>query len=156
MTTDTEPTVTVHPMAMGVLRAIASDLEAIGDTIGRESTVYRAMSDSWLRASGNVWRLLEGGGSLSRDDSRSLYIVTGYGMHVGVIFFADRDTYKDAMVAGTDPMMPHVNACSRHNGAAYPSTTEHCAGHPGEGAPVRESFCIRRTIPMPGTWSLHS
>ena len=125
---------------------MASHVEEVTHHYGVESDVAANMATSLTRAIGQTFSLLAEGGSLSTDGERGLYIITNYGMHVGVVFFRDR-SYDKAMVDQTS-----ARTCIAHRGPW--SDPEAMCDADANG--VDKVFCMMRTVMVPGSWSLHS
>lgn len=151
MQTDTQAP-TVNPSALRVLREVSDAIERVRHFLGETHPDYLAMISSWVRATGQTFNLIESGGSLSRDDNASLYLVTSYGMHAGVIFFRNR-RYDSVTTYGDG--WPQAQVCIAHGQPWNPETERWCVGLT---EPIEESrnLCMARTIPVPGEWSIHS
>lgn len=112
---------------------------------GADHPLAVSMVESFTRAIGQAFSLLAEGGSLSADGARGLYVVTGYGMHVGVVFFIDHE-YRAAMVDETSARM-----CMGHKRPIIGDA------HVCDRADTSDdTFCYARVCMVPGTWSLHS
>ena len=140
-------TLNIDPRAIARLSDISAHIEEIGHTLGKESPTYRAVSESWLRASHQMWNLLSEGGSLSADGTRGLYIITPYGMHVGAVFFPDH-AYRSAMTDQTS-----ARVCIAHHAPWSDSESALCPSYVDGND---RGYCMVRTMMVPGSWSLHS
>ena len=149
--------VTVNEHALATLANIGAAVDNLAAHLGTGSKRYREMADSWLRAQANVWQLLATGGTVSRDEDRSLYLVTSYGMHVGVIFFRDR-AYAECAVPADDAApvggLPAVSMCRTHDGAPFLWEATACAVKASDV--TVPGMCLHGYMALPGTWSLHS
>lgn len=124
---------------------MASHVEDVAHHYGAESEVASKMATSLTRAIGQTFSLLAEGGSLSTDGDRGLYVITSYGMHVGVVFFRDR-SYDKAMVDQTS-----ARTCIAHRGPWSDAESPRC-----DAGSDDEVWCMQRTVFVPGSWSLHS
>jgi hypothetical protein len=139
--------VEVTEQAAGVIAKVGEHIDRMQHALGDTNPLASTTAGSWARAMGRTFGLLGGGGRLTRDDDLSLYGVTAYGMHFGVIFFR----YQSFDGARPDPKdWTTVRTCAAHKGVAWEDPDEPC--------PMRDadSHCYPLDIPVPGEWSLHS
>lgn len=140
-------TIEFSERAASRISEMTSHVEDVSHHYGAESTVAATMATSLTRAIGQTFSLLAEGGSLSTDGERGLYIITSYGMHVGVVFFRDR-SYDKAMVDQTS-----ARVCIAHRGPWSDAEAPTCDA---DANGVDNVFCMQRVVMVPGSWSLHS
>jgi hypothetical protein len=141
--------ITVHPMAAEVIARAGdyvSDLARLNESgygrVDDGSTAY-----SWASAVSRTFELVQDGGQVSRDDEFSLYVVTAYGMHVGVIYRPD-GRYRGVMTAPNRALR-----CLIHNRPATDRNAKGCDHDTVTGTP---DVCHVADTPVAGEWSMHS
>jgi hypothetical protein len=139
------PVIEVHPMAAEV---IARAGEYITDLAHLNEQGFGQVHDgktaySWARVVSRTFELVKEGGSVSRDGEYSLYVVTAYGLHVGVIYRPD-GRFHDVMTAPTRAL-----TCLVHKRPATDRDAKAC-DHP------EASACYVADAPVPGEWTMHS
>lgn len=77
-------TITLTPEAQLEIQKMHSHVINIIAEYGTDSDEYRMTADSLMRVLADLCRL---GGRITRDGDLSLYGVTHYGMHYGIVWF---------------------------------------------------------------------
>lgn len=131
---------------------VLAHIAKVGAAYGPRSDDYRTMQDSWAYA---LSRVVELGGTVTPDGGGlSLYVVTDYGMHVGVIFTV-HSGYRDGKAMGDYGC--HTQWCAAHwNVIAAGTGTCFDDGHAVGGKPGKPCRISPDLVPVAGTWSLHS
>lgn len=134
----------IHDMAAEVIRDCGRYIQDLARTHGEFSPRCAGTAVSWARAIGEAIDLTSKGGNLSRDGERSLYGVTAYGMHFGVIYRPDA-RFRDVMTGPDRALM-----CLSHGEPAVDRDTKECATSDAD------LLCYVVDAPIPGEWSIHS
>ena len=136
----------VTEMAAETIQRNGERINELAHAIGDEHPLATRMARSWAIAIGQAFALVGKGGRVTMDSDTSLYLVTSYGMHVGVIFFRNRD-FDDVM-----DDQGKAGICARHKQPMAEAALRCPQGHDKDA----DFFCYRVAIPVPGEWSLHS
>lgn len=136
----------VNDMAAEVIRDCGRYVQDLARTHGEFSPRCASTAVSWARAIGEAMSLCEGKGTLARDGERSLYGVTAYGMHFGVIYRPDA-RFRDVMT-GPDRAL----VCLGHGEPATDRDSKVCASNDGDDV----TLCYVADAPIPGEWTIHS
>lgn len=131
---------------------ILAHIQSVGLAYGERSDDYRTMQASWAYALSRVVAL--GGEVTSDGGGLSLYVVTDYGMHVGVVFTVDAG-YREGKAMGdygghTQWCAVHGNVIDAKSGTCFDN------GHAIGGRPAMPCVISSELVPVAGTWSLHS
>lgn len=147
----TLPNITFAPSAIERIARIHDHIGEVRHAFGECDGDYLDMAASFGKS---IAQLITMGGEVTADGTGlSLYVVTSYGMHVGMVFFPDH-SYRYARQAG--PYGYHVAYCPSH-GAPMPADGSECDGHRTDRN--RDLPCFESAtspVPVTGTWSLHS
>lgn len=137
----------IHDMAAEVIRDCGRYIQELARAHGEFSPRCAPAAVSWARAIGEALDLCRGGGTLSRDGERSLYGVTAYKMHFGVIYRPDA-RFRDVMTGPDRALM-----CLGHGEPATDRDSKECA----QALDTEDAtLCYVVDAPIPGEWSIHS
>jgi hypothetical protein len=139
----------IHDMAQEEITRAGRYIQELARVYGEFSPRCASTAVSWSRALGEAFDLAKGkGGSLSRDGNLSLYGVTGYGMHFGVIYRPD-SRFRDVMTGTLRALV-----CISHGLPATDMESKEC--NADDRTEHVDYACYVADAPVSGEWSIHS